>query len=289
MNEPKRHHSVPEMLQRRFTDERGMLWFFDNDRPDRGVRDTSPNSLFVRGGQYTLKNSDGTRDWSLETRYSKLEGFMNLLIEKIVPQVLSGKYPNLSPNERDLLNLYVYEQWRRVPELYQRMISDDEFAAMLQEAIDQYEQKFRALTPEEKEKFASPAYLKAERQRARVLSLSRTSGTALDVLSAKGLFFARTARNRSFLLGSFPVMKLTPIGRSELSDPEVEVWFAIDPNVAIILASNNTLNRVLSMSAEGVRHINRTIAKQSKMFAGRDKALVTSIAKYSAGKIAIPS
>lgn len=112
---------------------------------------------------------------------------------------------------------------------------------MLQEAIDQYEQKFRALTPEEKEKFASPAYLKAERQRARVLSLSRTSGTALDVLSAKGLFFARTARNRSFLLGSFPVMKLTPIGRSELSDPEVEVWFAIDPNVAIILASNNTL------------------------------------------------
>src|SRR5947208_9370887 len=127
MNEPKRHHSVPEMLQKRFADERGMLWFFDKCRPELGVRETSASSLFVRNRQYTLMKDDGTRDWSLETRYSELEGEMNILISKIVPNVGASIYPNLSPDERTLLNRYVYEQWRRVPEIYDRMISDDQF------------------------------------------------------------------------------------------------------------------------------------------------------------------
>jgi hypothetical protein len=279
MNEPKRHHSVPEMLQRRFVDKRHRLWFYDKQRPELGVRDMSPNSLFVRNRQYTLKMSDGTHDWSLETRYSSLEGYMNLLIKRIVPQVLTGIYPGLSANERDLLDLYVYEQWRRVPELYDRMISDAEFDAMLKDSIDEYECKHRPLTPDERQKFASVAYRRAERKRARVLSLSRTTGAPLAILSTKGLFFARTARNRSFILGSSPVIKLTPIGQNELDHPQVEVWLAIDPNVAIVLAADNSKGRNIVMSAEGVRYINRAIAKQSETFAGRDRALVCSIAK----------
>ena len=75
---------------------------------------TSPDNLFVRKRQYTLSHNDGTRDWSLETRYSKIEGYMNLLIEKIVRSVLDGDYPSLTQNERGLIDLYVYEQWRRV-------------------------------------------------------------------------------------------------------------------------------------------------------------------------------
>jgi hypothetical protein len=279
MNEPKRQHSVPGMLQRRFADTRGRLWFFDKQRAALGIRDTSPDNLFVHNRQYTLLNSDGTRDWSLETRYSSLEGYMNLLIEKVVPPVLAGNYPSLTANERGLIDLYVYEQWRRVPELYERLISHSDFIALVDESVAEYEQEHRRLTPVERARFESTAYLKAERQRARVMSLSRTTGTALAALSTKGLFFARTARNRSFLLGSFPVMKLTPVGQNDLNHPQVEVWLAIDPNVAVVLAADNSLNRNITLSAEGVRYINRIIAKQSGTFAGRDKALVASIAK----------
>ena len=145
MNEPKRHHSVPEMLQRRFADAHGLLWYFDKDRPELGVRATASNNLFLRHRQYTLKNSDGTRDWSLETRYSAIEGYMNLLIEKVVPMVIAGQFPVLSESERRFLDLYVYEQWRRVPELYRRLISDAEFEAMLHEVIDSYETQHRKL------------------------------------------------------------------------------------------------------------------------------------------------
>jgi hypothetical protein len=279
MNEPKRHHSVPEMLQRRFADQREMLWFFDKLRPNLGVRSTTSNSLFVRHRQYTFKHSDGRRDWSLEVRYSQLEGYMNVLIERIVPEVIGGKYPKLTPNERALLDLYLYEQWRRVPELYDKLISDSEFVALIQQSLDEYEQQIRPLTSAEREGFMSAAYLKAERQRVRVLSLSHTTGTSLAALSTKGLFFARTAKNRSFLLGSSPVIKLTPLDQSDLSHPNVEVWLAIDPNVAIVLAANNGLNRNITISAEQVRHINRVIAKESEIFAARDKALVASIAK----------
>jgi hypothetical protein len=278
-DEPKRHHSVPEMLQKRFADARGNLWFFDKQRPEIGVQVTSPTNLFVRNRQYTLLKSDGTKDWSLESRYSKLEGYMNLLIEKIVPLVRAGTYPSLTENERGLIDLYVYEQWRRVPELYDRLISDSDFVDLVDESLDEYERKYRSLTPDEHAHFRSIDYLKAERKRARVMSLSQTTGTALAALASKGLFFARAAPNRSFLLGSSPVLKLTPMGQSDLNNPQVEVWLAIDPNVAIVLAADQSLNRNITLAAEGVRSINRTIAKQSGEFAGRDKALVVSIAK----------
>ena len=279
-NEPKRQHSIPEMLQRRFANAHGKLWFFDKQRASLGVQATSPDNLFVRKRQYTLSHNDGTRDWSLETRYSKIEGYMNLLIEKIVQSVLGGEYPSLTRNERGLIDLYVYEQWRRVPELYDSLISDSDFVALVEESVAEYEQKYRALTPEERARFSSKAYLKDERHRARVISLSHTTGNAQAALSKKGLFFARTARNRSFLLGSSPVLKLTPIGQNDLNHPQVEVWLAIHPNVAIILAADESLNRNIMLPAEGVRQINRIIAKQSGTFAARDKALVESLARY---------
>jgi hypothetical protein len=81
------------------------------------------------------------------------------------------------------------------------------------------------------------------------------------------------------LIGSSPVLKLTPIGQNDLNHPQVEVWLAIDPNVAIILAGDASLKRNIMLPAEAVRQINRIIARQSGTFAGRDKALVESLAR----------
>lgn len=267
------------MLQRRFADSKGLLWFFDKNRPQSGVKATAPDNLFIRHRQYTFQKLDGTRDWSLEERYSRLEGCMNLLIEKIVPQVVANQYPILPPSERELLDLFVYEQWRRVPELYERMISDAEFMEMIRDTLDEYADEVRPLSTEERESFCTPAYLKAQRKNTRVLSLLRRSGSVLGALSRKGLFFARTPRNRSFLLGSFPVSKLTPNDRPALYDPEVEVWLPIDPNVAIVLAAHRGVGSVFQVEPTWIRTFNLATARNSQIFAGRDEALVRSIAR----------
>jgi hypothetical protein len=146
-------------------------------------------------------------------------------------------------------------------------------------ALAEYEKRHRSPTVEELNKFAAPGYLKAERNRARVISLSKPSTTALDVIAKKGLYFVRTAPSRSYLIGSAPVVKMTPAGRSDLRMPDVELWLAIHPNVAVVLAGEESKAGMMSLSAEGVRHVNRGIARQSEIFAGRDKALVASIAK----------
>ena len=70
------------------------------------------------------------------------------------------------------------------------------------------------------------------------------------------------------------MLQRPPISQNDLNHPEVEVWLAIDPNVAIILAADESLNRNIMLPAEGVRKINRIVAQQSGTFAGRDKALV---------------
>src|SRR5258708_4915975 len=125
---------------------------------------------------------------------------------------------------------------------------------------------------------ATTDFLKAQRHNARVLALSRTTGTALDSLAQKGLGFAKTPANRSFVLGSSPVVKLTPANQTQLDAPEVEVWLAIDPNVAVVLAGDAGLAIQVSLHPHTVRAINKSVVKQSDMFAGRDRRLVASLA-----------
>jgi hypothetical protein len=73
---------------------------------------------------------------------------------------------------------------------------------------------------------------------------------------------------------------MTPPGKSDLRLPDVEVWLAVHPNVAIVAAgSNPDVGLILSLSPEVVRKVNRSIATQSEVFAGRDKASVASVAR----------
>lgn len=72
MNIPKRHHYVPQMLLKHFTDERGYLYYFDKSREAPRVRKGAPLSLFKKDHLYSSLESDGTRDASLEMAFSKL-------------------------------------------------------------------------------------------------------------------------------------------------------------------------------------------------------------------------
>ena len=83
MNKPKRQHFNAEMLQRRFTDEEGRLYFYDKRFPEKGIRRSIPKNLFVEKYLYTLHLDSGEKDFSGEGKLSRLEGEANKIIEKL--------------------------------------------------------------------------------------------------------------------------------------------------------------------------------------------------------------
>jgi hypothetical protein len=284
MKPPKRHHFVPQMLLNRFADEEGLIAFFDKSRPENGVQITRPKNLLVRQHLYSKTNRDGSRDGTLEAYYSELESEAHVVFSKIIEAVQLRTIPDINSAEKNTWAKFLYEQWRRVPDFHEQIMPLSAFATRMQEGIAEYEAKYqRTLTDQEKERFAGDAALRTYRQNARVIALTRKSPNVMKAISDKALHFGRTASQRSFIIGSNPVMKIIARGTStELHNPDVEIWLPIHSNVMVVSAGIGGGSTLVALHMDRIRGFNEAVAKKSTIFAGRSRELIASLAqKYS--------
>jgi hypothetical protein len=275
MTSPKRHHFVAEMMQRRFTDCSGLLHFFNKQTPEKGVQSTTPKNLLARTHLYSKVRADGSHDISLEERYSKLEGVISPVLDQIGAAVLRRSLPSIPESTRHVLDHFVYEQIRRVPDFHEKVMPIAGAKLAVEEAVAKFETKYRKLTPEEREKTFRPKEIAEFRQNARVGALSRHSPKVLSALHAKDLFFGICRKKSSFLIGGAPVARFA----KALTDPNTELWLPIHPNVVVIFAGKRGDGKIVDIPERFVRKFNGIIAKQSTIFAGRSAVLVSATVK----------
>lgn len=277
---PKRHHYNPEMLSRRFCDANGRIHFYDKRIRFSGVKTSTPQNVFVIGHLYSAINSDDTKDPSLEHYFSRIEGIANRLIDKIVAAARLGRHPLLKPSEKWVWDRYFYHQWSRVPEVFQPALVD--FENLLGHTIKDFENDIRPLTSEERQNLSDPKTIDRLRQNALVKSLSNPFGEALKIISSKGLGIAIIKNNRkSFVIGTIPIVKLTPRDTAHLADPRVEAWLPISHDVAVTPYGAQGTETLALAEDPNIRKINEAIFHQSDVIAGRSKALITSLTRHA--------
>lgn len=281
MSYPKRHHFVPQMLQRRFADGTGRLYAFDRRRPEDGVRPEFPVNLFVEKHLYSIKEKSGGKNPELEARLAQLEGAANSIITKIEQSAADGKSPQFSVEERYVWDLYFYIQWKRTPDTFESTNAVSDFDETLKKSIDDFERQFRPLTETEREELKDPAVLSRIKHNAKVGAVSAGSEEVMKALHDKGLAILKIeASNKSFILGSSPIAKLTSKGHMHISDPTVEIWFPITPQIAVSPAYQRGEERLIPIKRpEDIRHINSAIAKQSTVIAGNNEKLIFSLSR----------
>ena len=187
MSIPKRHHYVPQMLLRRFTNAKGMLHFFDKRVPEKGVLTGAPKNLFLESHLYTVFDKEGSKDVTLERDFAVLEGEADQIMEKIVMAARKGLAPNLTADEKETWNLYFYSQWKRVPDLQKNTNVFENFETDVQEALHEYEATIRPLTDEEHQSMRDPDVMARIKQNAKVGALADPGQEVQDVLGQKGL------------------------------------------------------------------------------------------------------
>jgi hypothetical protein len=275
----KRHHFVPQMLLRRFLASNGKLYAFNKHEPEKGIFTPTPKSLFVGKHLYSDTDKTGEKDDWLEKHFSKIEGQVNLIIEKIIMAVRSGKKPGLKAEEKELWDLFFYYQWKRVPEFDESLNIFSEFEIHIEEAVKEFELSFRPLTNEEKTELKTPEALARIKQSAKNKSLADPGKDVQKILNNKGLGIAVIRKpNKSFIIGSQPVAKFTFPERTHLGDDTVEVWLPIAPDIAISPAPKRETEILIQVSDKDIRHINEGIFSQSTIVAGRSEALIKSLA-----------
>lgn len=179
---PKRHHYVPEVILKRFTDDDGWLHLFSSR--DRRVRPTRVSNAFCEGHLYSEERADGTKDPKVEFELSWLEGAIEPILAKFESAALSGKNPELTDAELLTWRFYMVVQWRRVPDLHKTVATDEESAAYLHEILDDAQAKFPDRA-DEIEAMRCPNSVRRTVKNARVSGVTEVSGRAMSAMASR--------------------------------------------------------------------------------------------------------
>jgi hypothetical protein len=275
MSEPRRHHFIPRLLQRRFTDGQGRLFVFDKRRPE-AVFNATPSDVFVKRDLNTIFGKDGSRDVGLERWYSTIESEVAPVIERIIDRARARKTPRLTPDERNIWDNFLYHQQKRAPDAFERLGLVESFEKELPLWIKEYEREVRPLTDQERADLWSTEGKKRLIQGASVQARGRGSRAIIEMLASRGIVVAIIAApNKSFILGDHPLARMGVDGHLTAT----ELWFPISADVAVSPGGSAMAEKLIDLGGSEVRHINEVIFQQSNAVASRSEALLRSLAR----------
>jgi hypothetical protein len=276
MNNPKKQHFVPEMLSKRFARPDGRFFFHDRRLDDNLIRPTTPANILHQRYLYSPTDGKGNRDFSLELRYNGIETAANLLFDRIEHVLEQGRTPVLLDTNRGLLDLFIYEQWRRVPDMHQLVLAHEGFRSRIDTAISDYEQKYGPLSESRKAEVVETLDERDVLKEIPGRALKKSSGVILRAFQDKTLVIVEAPPDVEYIVGSYNVVK-TSDGPTNLHDDSVEVWMAFTPRFAAVLQGRkNAVGRVLA-GADQIHAINSAVATKSSIIASKNIALIEAL------------
>ena len=150
MNKPVKHHFVPEFLLRQFTDSENKLHIFDKRRLRSGVYSSAPKGAFHKRNLNSFVLKDGLKNTDLETWYADLEAKVSPVISKLIASAHERLVPKLTPNERQIWDLFFYHQQKRAPNVFGKLGCFEDFEENLPDLIARFERDHGAVSEEQK-------------------------------------------------------------------------------------------------------------------------------------------
>jgi hypothetical protein len=258
----KYHHFVAVMHGRRFTDQSGRFYFFDK-RVGKLLY-TTPGHVFGQNHLNTVKDESGTKDVSVETRFSALEGRANLITERIVSTAREDQCPDLTAEEKSDWDQYLYLQYKRVPDVHSKVALFQEDSGAFEKLLEEHDVG-ATYTPEERARLI---------QAGKVRAIEMSLGPALEEFDKRGLVVGRIkGQPESFIIGSSPV-----IMAGDLREKDAQRWLPIASDVIVGIGGERGAEELKAIQdAKVIAALNRTIADQSTSFAAEPGALVAEL------------
>ncbi|TIW49303.1 MAG: DUF4238 domain-containing protein [Mesorhizobium sp.] len=216
---PADHHFVPQFLLRNFADDAGALHVFDRRTLARGVFQNPPGKVFFERQLYTSFEKDLSKNVDLELAFAHLEGTVAPLIARIVETAKHNRGVALHSNERQLLAIYTYYQWKRVPDNFRQFSSLATFRIDGEKVLREFETRYRPLDDHEREYFGKEETWRRMLQNVRRDVISKGNASIVDTVESMNLCIVNISNpKKAFIISSYPVYKLNFPGRAALTD-----------------------------------------------------------------------
>ena len=286
-NRPKRHHYVPQLLLREFTNNDNKLHFCILGSSEgaviksseRVVKSATPKDLFLQKELYTQHGDHEEKDVSVEYSLRELETKAAPVIKKIINSARSDKLPGLTPREKDIWDVFFLIQSFRTPDVMDPIVN--KYPDWISEIIDEYEKEYGPPTEEEIKKVNDPKQIDKTKRNLRATTVTRLTSESkvFQILQGRGLIIGIIRKpNKSFIIGSNPTAKLY----RKLSDPGAEWHLPIAHDITVTHHDSHPREKESLAEITGdhtIRRINKIIYNQSSLIAGRSRKLIESLAR----------
>ena len=295
-DKPRRHHYVPEMLLRNFTNRKGRLWAYDKTRAR--LFSTIPKNVFVVRDLYAKSEFDSaqgsenylefrrriTKSYEYEDRLSEIEGRAAPVIRRIVKEARRSKCPRLSHGQSDAFKQFALTLARRTPESQLRARSNLDFDDVFYGAAKSAAKVENLPIPEKETLYADTRVWELKELIETNTSAKFAAGVdpRLQIEEQKfcrsnGLAVAIIRNSdKRFIIGSHGISRVASNSTSDLAHGD---WFPIAPDVAVTHTPHPTMEYLLPIDTGNdyvVDRINDAFAGQSWLIAGRTESLVRS-------------
>lgn len=286
MSQPRRHHIVPQMILRNFTNECGNLWCFSKNT--RTCYEVSPSNIFVERDLYSAVLEDDSKDALAEMKMAEgVEAETAPLVYRLIHCAREGGGLDISCEEKKTLATFFHIQNARTRISYNILRNDKLFDSV----IRQWEASGNSLTVEQRRMLDdedSRGRFKKKMWLRYLIEGYRSDEETIPKLICKeiGVMFIQKP-NKSFIIGDHPVIRrINERESSRLEDLGVLEILPVSHDVLLFWGREyyGDQERIIVHENEVIRSINEAILRQCTTIAGRSRDLVRSLSRSRAAQ-----
>lgn len=281
MGRSKRHHYVPQGLQRYFCNDDGKIWYAKRsslaERFPR-IEPRNTDSAFQQRNFYTvLSDLDNPSDEVERLFYGAVDDQVGKVIAEVVPIVDNGNAPLFKGQPLESFKNTVLALHRRSIDLTKDHDEQGIGHSIIESTIANASAKLGLNRDEALRELRFPEPQKLGRN-IRVRAQTVRPDLALDALEPYQVATIVAGDRSSFVLGSRMIYRISNGTSDKLGSKNVELWFPITPKYCLVLhALGNGVTEPIVWPGIKVREINEYIVERCHDVGSHSDKLLRSL------------
>tara|TARA_R100000935_G_scaffold22414_1_gene41283 strand:- start:571 stop:1431 length:861 start_codon:yes stop_codon:yes gene_type:complete len=232
----KKHHYLPVGFQRRFIEGYGELFYSKRDEAGKfsSASSRNPANIFFKRNHNTRYEDGQPTDVVEKELYGTVDDKLCKLVDEIRPLIRRGENFNISDTSDFTLRIIFIEMMRRVPEAQKNFA--DSYHSNLRSIQSDLLQRYPERGSEIRRVVEARNNDRSEMQNVKLQVRTHYPERLLQGMEGMLFRFALLPDNAMFILSSNMIQRLSNGGDGNLHDALTELWFPIDPHIAIVAA-----------------------------------------------------
>ena len=277
----RRHHYVPQAIQRRFCFKKPNLWYsIEKDGIFTKPEVRNIDSTFQERDYYTVLEDGCPSDVVERKFYGAIDDYLGKLLKQVDQLFETGRTPIFKGRVLADFRRTVFLLLKRTPEFLGEH-DDEKIGREITEATIKSIRESGEVIEDEQNLFADlgqPTKLKQLGRDVRVRAQVAHSDTIIEAMSDFDVKWAICERG-SFILTSGMMYRIGNGGAHGLINPQMEIWFPISPARCLVMVRDK-YDRIpmTNLIPQGkVREINEYGAKRYSQIASHSEKLLLSL------------